>query len=67
MPLAVIKVYAPATAHESRHQDRAHIARALALAATAIQGAAGSATAGTILDTGATEVGSWVIEPQASK
>jgi hypothetical protein len=67
MPLCVVTVDVPATAHGARHQEAMHVARALALASHAIQGAAGSVIAGDILDTGAVKIGSWILEPQAAK
>jgi hypothetical protein len=66
MPLCVVIVDTPATAHGARHQEAMHIARALALASQAIQSAAGTVTSGAILDTGATVIGSWVLESQAA-
>jgi hypothetical protein len=67
MPLAVITVDVPATAHGERHQEVRHVARALALASHAIQSGNGTVKAGTILDTGAVAIGSWVIDFQAAK
>jgi hypothetical protein len=66
MPLCVVTVDTPATAHGARHQEAMHVARALALASQAIQGAAGTVTSGPILDTGATVIGSWIFAPQTS-
>ena len=66
MPLCVVTVDVPTPAHGARHQEATHIARALALASQAIQGAASTVTAGPILDTGARKIGSWVLEPQTS-
>ena len=66
MPLAVITVDTPQAPHGARHQEAAHVARALALASREIQGAAGTVTSGPILDTGAAVIGSWTYTPVAT-
>jgi hypothetical protein len=66
MPLLSLTINNPAIALDKRFQEVDFIARGLALAAQAIQGAGGQQTSGNIATDGALVIGSWVYLPEAA-
>jgi hypothetical protein len=66
MSLCVVTINNLSPALDKKFQEVQEIARALSLAAQAINSAGGQQTSGNILDSGAVLVGSWTYTPQAS-
>jgi hypothetical protein len=64
--LAVITINNLSPALDKKFQEVQIVARGLALASQAIQGAGGQVTSGNIATDGATVIGTWVYTPQAS-
>jgi hypothetical protein len=66
MPICTVTINNPAIALEKRFQEVDFIARALARAAHAIQGAGGQQVSGNIASDGAVVIGSWLYSPTAA-